>query len=128
MQNPVGREPVFVPELAGMLILALSLFLNLNPTMQGLVTAVVTALVGVVSAWLVAAEKALPLLAGLARAVIALVIGIGVDVPANIQAGIFAVLAVFVAYMNRGQVFAPVPLAPVAPATPPITRTTGGHV
>lgn len=128
MSKIVGRDPVFVTELAGMLVLALSLFLNLNPDMQGLLSAAVLALVGVVSAWLVAAEKALPLMAGLARSLIALVVGFGIDVPANVQAGVYAVIAVFVAFMLRGQVVAPVPLTTVGPPAPAITRTTGGHV
>lgn len=129
MKKVVGRDPVFVTELGGMLVLAISLFFNLNPTVQGLVNAVVMALVGVVSAWLVSAEKALPLIAGLARAVIALMVGLGIEVPANVQAGAFAVIGVFVAFMLRSQVVAPVPAVELAPPiVPPITRSTGGHV
>lgn len=125
----VGRDPVFVVQSVVALVLALTLFLNLNPTVQGLVTAVVVTLGGVVSAWLVAAEKALPLLEGLAKAVLALIAGLGVDIPANVQAGVFAVLAVVTAYWMRGQVVAPVPASRVAaPEVPTITRTTGGHV
>jgi hypothetical protein len=128
MQNKiVGRDPVFVVESAMMALLALSLFLNLNPTVQGLVTAAVMAVGGFVSAWLVSAEKALPALTGVARAILALIAGLGVDVPANVQAGVFALISVFVAFMLRDRVAAP--MSATAPAVvPPITRTTGGHV
>lgn len=129
MPKVIGRDPVFVTQSVVALLLALTLFMNLNPTAQGLVNAAIVAAGGVVAAWLVAAEKALPLLEGLAKAVIALIVGLGVDVPANVQAGVFAVLAVFTAYWMRGQVVAPVGPTPVATTTPVvISRTTGGHV
>lgn len=129
MPKLIGRDPVFTTQGTVALLLALTLFLNLTPTVQALVNAVIVTLGGVVAAWLVAAEKALPLLEGLAKAIIALIVGLGIDVPANIQAGVFAVLAVVTAYWMRGQVFAPVPLAATtATQAPVITRTTGGHV
>jgi len=127
MNRVVGRDPVFTVQTVVALVLALTLFFNLSPTVQGLVTAVVVALGGVVAAFLVSAEKALPLLEGLAKAVLALIAGLGVDVPANVQAGVFALLAVVTAYWMRTQVVAPVPLV-AAPNVPPITRSTGGHV
>jgi hypothetical protein len=128
MNKIIGRDPVFVVQGVVALALALTLFFNFNPTVQGLVTAAVVAVGGVVAAWMVAAEKALPLLEGLAKAIIALIAGLGIDVPGNIQAGVFAVLAVVTAYWMRGQVFAPVPMVPATSTPPPITRTTGGHV
>lgn len=129
MPKVIGRDPVFVTQGVVAFVLALTLFFNFNPTVQALVTAVVVAVGGVVAAWLVAAEKALPLLEGLAKAVLALIAGLGVDVPANVQAGVFALLAVITAYWMRGQVVAPVPAVPVvANVVPPITRSTGGHV
>jgi len=126
----LGREPVFVVESVAALLVALSLFFNFNTNAQALVNAAIVAVAAVVQAWLVAAEKALPLLAGAVRAVIALVIGFGVDVPSSVQAGIMAVVAVLVAFGLRAGVVAPVALQPGAHATavPPITRTTGGHV
>lgn len=124
----VGRDPVFTVQTVVAAVLALTLFLNLSPELQGLVTAVVVAIGGVVSAWLVAAEKALPLLEGVAKAVLALIAGLGIDVPANIQAGVFALLSVVTAYWMRGHVTAPVPATPPAAPVPPITRSTGGHV
>lgn len=128
MNKVVGRDPVFVVQSAVAAVLALTLFLNLNPTLQGLVTAVVVGVGGVVSAWLVAAEKALPLLEGLAKAVLALIAGLGVNIPGNVQAGVFALLAVVTAYWMRGQVVAPVSLDKPAPPVPPMTRSTGGHL
>lgn len=128
MNKVVGRDPVFTVQTVVAAVLAVTLFFNLSPALQALVTAVVVAAGGVVAAWLVSAEKALPLLEGLAKAVLALIAGLGVHVPANVQAGVFALLAVITAYWMRGQVFAPVPLTPAAPPVPPITRSTGGHV
>jgi hypothetical protein len=127
MNRVVGRDPVFTVQTVVALVLALTLFFNWTPTVQGLVTALVVALGGVASAFLVSAEKALPLLEGVAKALLALIAGLGVDVPANVQAGVFATLAVVTAYWMRTQVVAPVPLA-AAPTVPPITRSTGGHV
>src|SRR5262245_58072317 len=124
----VGRDPIFVVQSVVAALLALTLFFNFNPTVQSLVTAVVVAAGGVVAAWLVAAEKALPLLEGLARAVLALIAGLGIAVPANVQAGVFALLSVLAGFWLRGQVVAPVSSAPPAQPLPPITRSTGGHV
>lgn len=123
-----GREPAFLVQTVIATVLALTLFLDLSPQVQSLVTAVVVAIGGVVTAWMVAAERALPLLEGLARAVLALIAGLGWEVPAYIQAGVFALLSVQVAFWMRGQVVAPVPLANSVTAVPPITRSTGGHV
>jgi hypothetical protein len=124
----VGREPAFVVQSIVAAVLAVTLFFNLSPVLQGLVTAVVVGVGGVVTAAMVAAEKALPLLEGLAKAVLALIAGLGVDIPGNVQAGVFALLAVFTAYWMRGQVTAPVPAIPPVPPVPPITRATGGHL
>lgn len=128
MNKIIGRDPVFTVQSAVAAVLAITLFFNLSTDIQALVNAVVVALGGVVAAWMVAAEKALPLLEGLAKAIIALIVGMGIDVPANVQAGVFALLAVVTAYWMRGQVVAPVQLEPPVAAVPPITRTTGGHV
>jgi hypothetical protein len=129
MGKVVGRDPIFVVQTVVTLLLALTLFFNFTPTVQGLVTALVVAVGGVVSAWLVAAEKAVPLLEGLMRALLALVAGLGVDIPTHTQAALFATLSVLVAFWLRTQVVAPVRLADtVRDVVPPITRSTGGHV
>lgn len=127
----LGRDPVFVVEVTAAALLALSLFLNFSTDVQALVNAAVMAVAGVVSAWAVAAEKAVPLLMGAGRAVLALIAGLGVDIPANVQAGVFAVISVVTMVIVRDRVVAPVPLAANGRhdmTTPPITRTTGGHV
>lgn len=126
----LGREPVVVVETVVALLLAVSLFFNFSTDVQALVNAAVVAVGAVAQAWTVSAEKALPLIAGAAKAIIALVIGFGVDVPPNVQAAVMAVIAVVVGFFLRGQVVAPVPLRlpGEGPAVPPITRTTGGHV
>lgn len=128
MTNPIGREPVFVVQNAVAVLLAATLFLNLSTDVQSLVNAVIVAAGGVAAAFMVAAERALPLLDGLLRAVLALVIGLGIDVPANVQAGIFATLAAIVAWLLRDRVTAPVQPPSLTGVVPPITRTTGGHV
>jgi len=64
-------------------------------------------------------------------AVLALIAGLGVDIPANVQAGVFAVISVVTMVIVRDRVVAPMPLAANGRhdmTTPPITRTTGGHV
>lgn len=129
MTKIVGRDPVFVAESAVTVLLAVSLFFNFSTDVQALVNAAIVAVGGVFAAWMVAAEKAVPLLSGAARAVIALMLGLGIDIAPNIQAGIMAVLAAVVAFLMRGQVVAPVPLQVPAHAVVPVrTRDAGGHV
>lgn len=131
MNKILGRDPVFVVEVTAATLLALSLFLNLSTDVQALANAAVMAVAGVVSAWAVAAERAVPLLLGAARAVLALIAGLGVDIPANIQAAVFALVSVVTMILVRDRVVAPVPLTANGRhdmTTPPITRTTGGHV
>jgi hypothetical protein len=100
------EEPVMTAGFVATLLMALSLFLGLSAEVQSLVDAVILAGAGVYSAWRLEARSALPLLTGLAKAVLALVAGLGLHVPANVQAGAFAVLAVLGSLYVQSQVVA----------------------
>lgn len=100
------EEPVMTAGFVATLLIALSAFLGLTTELQSYVDAVVLAAAGVYSAWRVEARSALPLLGGLAKAALALLVGLGVHVAPNIQAGIFATLAVVSSLYVQSQVTA----------------------
>lgn len=103
----MGREPVVVFQaLIVPALMALSLVLGLSDDTQSLVNAALLALGGFVAAVGVSVRSALPLLSGLVKAVIALLLGLGLDVPSNWQAAIMGVVAVAVAYFTQSQVVA----------------------
>lgn len=101
------REPVVIFQaLIVPALIAASLVLNLSPDTQGYVDAALLALGGFVAAVGVSVRAALPLLSGLIKAVLALVLGLGVDVPSTWQAAIMGVIAVTVAFYTQSQVTA----------------------
>lgn len=100
------EEPVMTAGFVATLLIALSAFLGLTTELQALLDAVVLAAAGVYSAWRLEARSALPLLSGLAKAAIALLVGLGIHVAPNIQAGIFATLAALSALYVQSQVVA----------------------
>lgn len=110
-----GREPAQVLGLLSALVALLSAtVVPLTDTQQAWVIAVVTALVGIVTAAAVSAEKAAPLVAGLVQSVLSLALAFGADVSQGTQAAIMAFTAAGVAFWLRGQVTALVPAAAVS--------------
>lgn len=106
-----GREPaVVLGILAAAIQLIGSWLLPLSDTQQGALNAVAVALVGAVTAWKVTSDKALPALIGLAQATFALALAFQLDVPANIQAGVMALISAVGAAWVRTQVTALVPV------------------
>jgi heme/copper-type cytochrome/quinol oxidase subunit 4 len=104
-----GREPaVVIAFIATILQVAASLGLNLSTDLQGAIIAVLAALAGAVTAWKVAADKALPLLLGLAQAGFALLLALHFDVKPDVQSAVAATITAAFALFVRTQVVAPV--------------------
>lgn len=109
MSEPVPapkQEPVMVVGLVVSVLMAMSLVLNLSTDVQSYLDAALLAAGGVVTAFMLDWRKALPLLAGLFKALLALLAGLAVDIPANWQAMAFALIATLSAYFLQSQVVA----------------------
>jgi predicted anti-sigma-YlaC factor YlaD len=110
------------------LLTACSLFLNLTTDAQGAVNAALVAVGGLVAAALVRFRDALPLLTGVGKAVIAVLLAFGIHLAPSTQAGVMAVLTVLTGLAVQGGVIAPPPRDPFSsPGNPSaIPRQTGG--
>lgn len=100
------QEPVMIVGLVVSVLMAISLAANFSTDVQAFVDAALLAGGGVVTAFMLDWRKALPLLAGLFKAVLALLAGLAVDVPANWQAMGFALITALSAYFIQSQVVA----------------------
>lgn len=110
-----GREPAQALGLISALIALLSAtVVPLTDAQQGVLMAVVTALIGIVTAAAVSAEKAAPLVAGLVQSVLSLALAFGAHISQPVQGAAMAFVAAAVAFWLRGQVTAPVPAAAVS--------------
>lgn len=99
-----GRDPVVtVAVLAAGIIAALPL-VGWTPPVTGAVTAVVTTAAGVASAALLSVDRALPLLVGLGKSIIALLLTFGVHFPENYVTAIMAFLTFVAGLATRPQV------------------------
>jgi hypothetical protein len=105
---PTKQEPVMTVGLVVSVLMAISLAANFSTDVQAYLDAALLAAGGVVTAFLVDWRKALPLLAGLFKAVLALLAGLAVDVPANWQAMGFALITALSSYFLQSQVVASV--------------------
>lgn len=103
-----GREPAALAAVvrAGIALLA-AFFVPLSLEQQGALNAVTAAVLGLIVAFTVKAEKALPLLLGLVEAVVYLAVSFGWQVTAERQALIVAFAAAVVAVWTRDRVTAP---------------------
>lgn len=105
----LGREPAqWLGLLSAAIALLSALALPLSVEQQGSVIAVATAVIGVVTAFAVSAEKAAPLVAGLVQSVLALALAFGLDLTPEVQGSVMAFVAAGVAWYLRTQVVAPV--------------------
>lgn len=105
-----GREPAVLWGLVATLAQALLLLLNLDTGVQAAANAVLLAIAGFLTAASVSVDAALPALTGLLKAVFALVIGLGVDLPNTTQVAILAVVTALGAFFVRQNVIAKVPV------------------
>lgn len=100
----LGREPVMTVSTAVALLIAILPAFNLPATTVGAVSAALVVLGGAVSAALVSVDRLLPLLVGVAKAVVAAVATFGVHIPDNWIAALMAVLTVVAGLATRAQV------------------------
>jgi hypothetical protein len=113
-----GREPALWLNFIAVLVYAVGLLLDLSVETQGILNGIAAALAGLIIAGFVLAEVWVPILLGLFKAVIALVISLGVNLTPEIQVMIMAALTAFLALATRTQVVAPVAPKRVQPSVP----------
>ena len=104
-----GREPASIAALikAAIAFVALTL-LPLNDNQQMALNAFAAAALGIVVAWQVAAEKALPFIVGLVEAGLYVAINFGFHISADAQAALLILVGAVVAVITRDRVVAPV--------------------
>lgn len=112
-----GREPAVFIEMLVSVALGVLLTTPLEPTLLAYANAVAVAAGGFLTAAFVKGDQLLPALVGLIKAVFALVLGLGVALPINLETGIIAIVSAIGAAYVRTQVVAPVPPKLVPPAT-----------
>jgi hypothetical protein len=106
----LGRDAVMTISVAVSALIAALPLLGWSGEQVGLSSAALVALGGVASAWLVSVDRALPLLVGLGKAVVAAVIGFGVHLSDDQVSAIMAVLTLAVGlFGTRPQVGAEQP-------------------
>jgi hypothetical protein len=110
----LGREPAVFWALVATLLQSLLLLFPLSVEVQGTANAAILALAGFATATAVSVDAALPALTGLLKAVFALVISLGLQLPDTTQVGILAVVSALGAFFVRQNVVASV--APSAPS------------
>jgi nicotinamide riboside transporter PnuC len=105
----LGREPALWAAAAKALVAVISLFvINLTMDQQGAINAFVAVLLGVIVAFTVASEKAVPLIVGLVEAGIYLAVAFGWNVSADKQTVLLTLIGAIVAIITRDRVVAPV--------------------
>lgn len=104
-----GREPAMVLAFFGSVVMVFSTFVfPLTPDQQGALNAVAMAVVGILTAWMVAVDGGLALVVGLAKAVIALAISFGLQWTPEVQVIVMTFVTVTAQLFVRTQVVAPV--------------------
>jgi hypothetical protein len=116
MRLILGREPaVFWAMVATLAQAVLLLIPGVDVEVQGAANAVILAVAGFLTAAWVSVDAALPALTGLIKAVFALILAFGVNLPESTQVGILAVVAGVFAFFERQNVTAKVgPSQPAA--------------
>lgn len=103
----INREPaLIVGVIVALLQFVVSLYTKDNPQLQGWVGAVVVALGGFVVAVWVKRDGQVPAFNGLAKAVLALCVGLGLQLDSSQQALFMALVATIGALFERTQVVA----------------------
>lgn len=105
----LGREPALWAAAAKAFIAVVSVFvINLTIDQQGALNAVVAAVLGIIVALQVKAEKAVPFIIGLVEAGIFLLVSFGWDATPDQQAVLLALVGAIVAVWTRDRVVAPI--------------------
>lgn len=109
MPKLFGREPALLLAFFASAVQFLSAqLLPLTDGQQGALNAAAAAVVGIVVAWKVSAETAVPLLAGGLQALLALALAFGFNLTADVQSGLMALFTTGLAFVVRALVVAPV--------------------
>jgi hypothetical protein len=104
-----GREPVkWLGLIAAAIQLFSSVFIPLSVDQQGALNAVAAALLGLIAAFMVSADKGVPLIAGLMQAVMACALTFNLDLSPTFQGAVMAFVSSLVAMYVRTQVTAPI--------------------
>lgn len=111
------REPavLWLALLVPVVQAAVALLITDDRALATTINAVAVAAAGAITAWQVADEKLLPALTGLAQAVLALIVGLGVDLSPEQQAAVLAPIAILAGFVVRDRVTAPSPPAAKPP-------------
>lgn len=88
---------------------AVALTVTSNAELAGLINAAAVAVAGAITAAVVKSENLLPLITGAAQAVLALIVGLGLNLDSTQQAAVLAPVAIVAGFIVRGQVDAPEP-------------------
>jgi hypothetical protein len=123
MNRIFGREPAYWLSLASGLIAFVSAVVTpLNIEQQGLLNAAVAALVGVITAGVLAGEKSVAALVGLGKALIAVGLAFGLSLSPEVQ----STTMVLVEIVLTGLLVRPAVIAPVPPVDPPVAAGSIG--
>jgi hypothetical protein len=110
MNKILGREPaLWLATVAALIQFLSAQVLDLTPGQQGALNAVAVAVVGAITAWRVSAEKGVPALVGVLQALLALGLAFGLDMTAEAQSTLMALVTALASLWVRTQVVAPEP-------------------
>ena len=115
MNRIFGREPAVFFEMLVAVALGVLLTTPLQEPALGYANAAVVAAGGLLTAAFVKGDQVLPALIGFIKAAFALILGLGVVLPVNLETGILAIVSAIGAAYVRTQVTAPVPPKLVTP-------------
>ncbi|MFJ4863389.1 hypothetical protein [Streptomyces sp. NPDC088748] len=105
-----GREPVYILAVVAIALkLGAAYGLDVSETQQTLINTVLACAVAVASAFILKTGAAGAAVLQLAQAGLALFVGFGLDLSATEQAGWMSLVATALAFVEHGQVTAPVP-------------------
>jgi len=120
MKNPFGRDPVLTLNVIAALIYGAGLLFSLSTEVQGWLNAIAVLVLNLIAAGFVRAEEWVPIFTGLFKALIALVIALGLNLSPETQAAVMFLVTAILAFVARSQVVAPVDVngRPVPRGTP----------
>ena len=104
MRSILGREPAVFWNMCASVVMAVLLLFPWSDEVHGVVNAAVLAVAGFATAAMVSVDAALPALAGVIKAVFAVLLAFGTDVPVSAQVAILAVVSAVGSFWVRQQV------------------------
>lgn len=112
-----GREPALWLSLISAAVMVFSAMLfQLTPDQQGVINAVALAFFGLLTAWSVERDGLSAALLGFIKAIIALAVAFGLQLPAEKQALLMTLVSAVVAMFLRTQLSPPAPPISAAPS------------